>query len=39
MKTPGFPKIIAHRGHLKDLTENAVGAIKKVLKFTPEETE
>ena len=39
MKTPEFAKIIAHRGHLTDLPENAVGSIKKVLKFTPEETE
>jgi hypothetical protein len=38
MKTPEFPKIIAHRGNLTDLPENVVGSIKKVLKFTPEET-
>ncbi len=36
MKTPRFPKIIAHRGHLTDLPENAVGSIKKVLKLTPD---
>lgn len=36
MKTPEFPKIIAHRGHLTDLPENAVGSIKKVLKLTPD---
>ena len=39
MKTPEFPKIIAHRGNLTDLPENVVGSIKKVLKFTLEETE
>ncbi len=39
MKTREFPKIIAHRGHLTDLPENAVGSIKKVLKFTHEEIE
>ncbi len=39
MKTPEFSKIIAHRGNLTDLPENVVGSIKKVLKFTPEETE
>jgi hypothetical protein len=38
MKTPEFLKIIAHRGHLTNLPENAVGYIRKVLKFTPEET-
>lgn len=36
MKTPEFPKIIAHRGHLTDLPENAVASIKKVLKLTPD---
>ena len=36
MKTPEFPKIIAHRGHLMDLPENAAGSIKKVLKLTPD---
>jgi len=36
MKTPEFPKIIAHRGHLMDLPENAIGSIKKVLKLTPD---
>ena len=36
MKTPEFPKIIAHRGHLTDLPENATGSIKKVLKLTPD---
>ncbi len=36
MKTPEFPKIIAHRGHLIDLPENAIGSIKKVLKLTPD---
>ena len=33
MKTPDSPKIIAHRGHLTDLPENAVGSIKKVLQL------
>ena len=36
MKTSEFPKIIAHRGHLTDLPENAIGSIKKVLKLTPD---
>jgi glycerophosphoryl diester phosphodiesterase len=36
MKTLEFPKIIAHRGHLTDLHENAVSSIKKVLKLSPD---
>ncbi len=36
MKTPEFPKIIAHRGHLTDSLENSVDSIKKVLKFAPD---
>lgn len=39
MNTPEFAKIIAHRGHLTDSLKNAVSSSKKVLKFTPEETE
>ncbi|MCH7963671.1 MAG: CoA-binding protein [Bacteroidetes bacterium] len=39
MKPSEFPKIISHRGHLTSLPENAVGSIKKVLKFTPKEIE
>jgi len=39
MNTPEFAKIIAHRGHLTDSFKNAVSSSKKVLKFTPEETE
>lgn len=36
MKTLKFPKIVAHRGHLTGLPENAIGSIKKVLKLTPD---
>ena len=36
MTTREFPKIIAHRGHLTDFPENAIGSIKKVLKLTPD---
>jgi len=36
MKLSQFPKIIAHRGHLTGLAENAVSSIKKVLKLTPD---
>lgn len=39
MNTREFAKIIAHRGHLTDSLKNAVSSSKKVLKFTPEETE
>lgn len=39
MESFKFPKIIAHRGHLTELPENAINSIKKVLKLCPDSIE
>lgn len=39
MESSEFPKIIAHRGHLTDLPENAMSSIKEVLKLSPDYVE
>ena len=39
MEPSEFPKIIAHRGHLTGLPENAMSSIKEVLKLSPDYVE